>query len=114
LEKVKFWDLVEECPIAAFELEMYRAEQTLWKYKSMWTSSLGIDGACYGSYKKMYRKDFIGRSFIVYEGDGAMSIFFTDELFDPKTNTSVPNVDNKRRTEPCFDYSKQIKNYGRL
>lgn len=57
----------------------------------MFVSTLGIDGRTrYGSYKTVTRKMLEGRAYDITFYDYAIGIFFTDVLFDPKTNTRIP------------------------
>lgn len=57
----------------------------------MWQSTLGIDGRTrYGSYKTVTRKMLESRTYEIEFLDYAIGIYWTDVLFDPKTNTRIP------------------------
>jgi hypothetical protein len=57
----------------------------------IWTSLLGIDQKTrYGSYKHVSREELDGRKYKIEFWDGAVSLFYTDMLFNPQGCQYVP------------------------
>jgi hypothetical protein len=55
-----------------------------------WVSYLGTDRQTrYGRYRYLPRKELEGRKYNIEYWDGKVSIYFTDQLFDPITNKHI-------------------------
>lgn len=55
----------------------------------MWTSTMGTDGTRYGSFKHISRTQLEGRTYDIEFWDGAVSLFFTDVLFEPSSRSYI-------------------------
>lgn len=56
----------------------------------MWTSTTGIDGVRYGSFKYVYKQELQHRKYIIEFIDYAVSIYFTDVLHHPRLHRDIP------------------------
>lgn len=55
----------------------------------VWTSTMGIDGVRYGSFKTVYEDELAKRDYVLESVDWDVGVFYADALFDPRTNTHV-------------------------
>lgn len=55
----------------------------------MWSSTMGIDGTRYGSYKYVYKDELQTRKYIIELVDYSIGIFYTDVLYDPRNRTYI-------------------------
>ena len=95
LAKERISTIFKRSPTEALEYLLTQAETSQSSYPKdavfMWTSALGIDKETrYGSYKHITRKDLEGRKYDINFYDYQIGVFFTDVLFNPKTNQHIP------------------------
>lgn len=83
-------DVYRRSPEEALEVVLKKAEDSLWKTVLLWTSSLGLDGVHYGSYKNINRRSLEGRKYKIEFWDYMVSIHFTDVRYNPRTFKNEP------------------------
>lgn len=88
--RVRLSEVYARSPKEALEIVLQKAEKTLWGTALLWTSTLGLDGVRYGSYKNVNRKFLEGRTYDIEFLDYIVGIYFTDVRYNPKTFKNEP------------------------
>jgi hypothetical protein len=79
-------DLFNKSPVEAFEQVLTAGEKSLYKSALIFTSCDSKDGRHYGSYKRLTRKDLLGRKYnIGMDHNHHITLHFTDGIYIPET-----------------------------